>query len=279
MTSKRPLLALTLAAAAAPALACSDVNTPIYFNGPSPLLELTGMEKIPRITNGVQLRFRAPNADEMKTLSDEEAALKAADDPMHRDIKVPWVSQDKVHLEVLFTVTNLDTAPGMFDVTVDGASEYAKYDEDVVAAALGQGNNDAPTYLPLISLHPQLPTSLDPGKTYQGIFREDDFIEGENDLDALDRWPPPDPMNDAAPFPAVLINRKDVDPTGTKGVPAKVITPAFVEVDVTLTASKHMQCEWLVRVRDDDDRLWHVDGDPHFKPAPKLYQPMVAATP
>jgi hypothetical protein len=77
----------------------------------------------------------------------------------------------------------------------------------------------------------------------------------------------------------VLINRKDVDPTGTKGVPAKVITPAFVEVDVTLTASKHMQCEWLVRVRDDDDRLWHVDGDPHFKPAPKLYQPMVAATP
>jgi hypothetical protein len=276
--SRRLALALALAGSAAPSLACSN-NTPIYFPGPMPLLEVTGQEKIPRITNGVQLRFRTPTDDEKKTLSDEAAALKAAD-PMHRDIKVPWISNDKVHLEVIFTVTNLDTDPGMFDVTVDGANEYAKYDENVVAMALQQGNNDPPTYLPLISLHPQLPTVvLQPGSAYQGIFREDDFNEGEADLDALDRWPPADPMNDAPPFPAVLINRKDVDPVGTSGVPAQVITPALVEVDVTLTATKHMRCEWLVRVRDDDDRLWHDNADPHFNPAPKLYQPMIAATP
>jgi len=277
MATYRPLLALAFAAAA-PALACSN-NTPIYFNGPTPLLELTGQEMIPRITNGVQLKFREPTDDEKKALTDQAAALKAADDPMHRDIKVPWVSRDKVHLEVIFTVTNLDTEAGMFDVTVDGASENAKFDEDVVAMALQQGNNDAPTYLPLISLHPQLPASLGPGETYQGIFREDDFAEGEADLDALDRWQPADPMMDAPPFPAVLINRKDVDPVGTEAVPAQVVTPALVEVDVTLTASKHMQCEWLVRVRDDDDRLWHDKADAHFNPKPKLYQPMIAATP
>jgi len=40
-----------------------------------------------------------------------------------------------------------------------------------------------------------------------------------------------------------------------------------------------MQCEWLVRVRDDDDRLWHDKADAHFNPKPKLYQPMIAATP
>ncbi|HVU49255.1 MAG TPA: hypothetical protein VHL80_01135 [Polyangia bacterium] len=272
----RLAFALALAAGAAPSLACSN-NAPIYFPGPTPLLELTGQEMTPRITNGVQLKFRAPTDDEKKALTDREAALKAAD-PMHRDIKVPWISRDKIHLELIFTVTNLDTEAGTFDVTVDGASENAKYDEDVVAMALQQGNNDQPTYLPLLSLHPQLPASLGPGATYQGTFREDDFDEAEADLDALDRWAPADPMA-APPFPAVLLNRQDVDPVGTSGVPAQVVTPALVEVDVTLTASKHMQCEWLVRVRDDDDRLWHDTADPHFNPKPKLFQPMIAATP
>jgi hypothetical protein len=272
------VLGLALAASVAPSLACTDVNTPIYFNGPTPLLEIQGTEMIPRITNGVQLRFRAPTDDERKELSDQADALKAAD-PMHRTIEVPWISSDKIHLEVLFTVTNLEapgTDPGTFDVSVDGANQYVKYDENVVAMALGQGQNDPPTYLPLASLHPQLPMALGPGQTYQGIFREDDFNEAEADLDALDRWPPTD-MTLAPPFPAVLINRKDVDPVGTSGVPANVVTPAFVEVDVTLTATKHMQCEWIVRVRDDDDRLWHATDDPKFNPKPTLYQP--AATP
>jgi hypothetical protein len=84
---------------------------------------------------------------------------------------------------------------------------------------------------------------------------------------------------DAPPFPAVLINRKDVNPVGTSGVPANVVTPAFVEVDVTLTSAVPMQCEWTLRVRDDDDRLWHVTGDPVFNPKPTLFVPMVAATP
>jgi hypothetical protein len=267
--SSRDLLALALAAAAAPTLACSDLNTPIYFNGPTPLLEVQGTETIPRVTNGVQLRFRAPTQSEQAALDAQKKAL---------GFDVPWISRDKIHLEVLFTVTNLDTASGTFDVTVDGANEYAKYDENVVAKFLQQGNNDPPTFLPLISLHPELPQSLDAGQSYQGIFREDDFNEGEADLDALDRWPPKNPT-DAPPFPAVLINRSDVNPVGRSGVPSNVVTPALIEVDVTLTASKHMQCDWILRVRDDDDRLWHVTGDPHFNPKPTLYQPTPAPAP
>ena len=250
------LASLTLALA--PSLACSDLNTPIYFNGPTPLLEIQGTEMIPRITNSVTLKFRGPNKDEQATLDAQKKAL---------GFDVPWVSRDKVHLEVLFTVTNLDTDPGMFDVTVDGASQYFKYDENVIAAALGQGNNDAPTYLPLVSLHPLLPMTLGPGKTYQGTFREDDFDEAEADLDAMSRW--------MAPFVSVLINRSDVNPIGLEMVPPDVVTPAFVEVDVTLTSDKHMQCEWTLRVRDDDDRLWHVEGDPHFNPKPKLFVPVI----
>jgi hypothetical protein len=265
-SGRAPRWLLVAPLALASSLACQDINGPIYFKGPSPLLELQGTEKTPRITDAVTLRFRAPNADETKALDAQGAALKQAD-PMHRDIAVPWVSRDKVHLELLFTVKNLDTDPGTFDVVVDGANQYTKYDENVVAAALGQGNNDAAVYLPLMSLHPDLPMTLEAGGTYQGTLREDDFDEGEGDLDAIGRW--------MAPFASVLINRSDVDPIGLEMVPAQVVTPALMEVDVTFTASKHMTCEWLLRVRDDDDRLWHTTGDPLFSPTPTLFQPML----
>jgi hypothetical protein len=265
-------MAAALAAATAPALACSDINTPIYFDGPGPmnkmpLLETTGMEVNNRITNGLTLRFRSPTMAEQTDLDNQKKAL---------GFDVPWVARDKIHIELLFTVTSLEapgTDPAMFDVTVDGATQYTKYDENVVAAALGAGNNDKPTYLPLMSLHPMLPASLGPGQTYQGILREDDFNEGAADLDAIGRWPPKDPM--AAPaFPAVLINQKAVDPVGTSGVPPNVVTPALAEIDVTLTSAKHMTCEWTVRVRDDDDRLWHNTADGHFGLHPTLFVPM-----
>jgi hypothetical protein len=259
--------AFAAGALAAASLGCSDLNTPIYFNGPTPLLELQGTEMVKRVTNAATLRFRAPNKDEQADLDAQKKAL---------GFDVPWVSRDKVHLELLFTVTNLDTKTGTFDVLVDGASQYTKYDENIVAMALAQGNNDEPVYLPLIDLHPTLPAMLGPGEVYQGVIREDDFAEGEADLDAMGRWPAMG-MDEAQPFPAVLLNRSEVDPTGTSGVPANVVTPALVEVDVTLTATTHMKCEWTLRVRDDDDRLWHVDGDPHFRPMPTLFQPAADA--
>ena len=262
------LVMLAFAGATA-SLACSDLNAPLYFNGPTPLLELQGTEKIPRITNGVSLRFRAPTSDEQKALDQEATALKAAD-PMHRTIEVPWVARDKVHLELLFTVKNLDTMPGTFDVTVDGANQYTKYDENVVAAALGQGNDNAPVYLPLLSLHPLLPTTLAPGGVYEGVLREDDFDKAELYLDAMGRW--------KAPFATVLLDGSSATPQGLETVPADVVLPALVEVDVTLTADKHMTCAWVLRVRDDDDRLWHVTGDPLFQPKPTLFEPMLPPT-
>jgi hypothetical protein len=83
-----------------------------------------------------------------------------------------------------------------------------------------------------------------------------------------------------APFAQVLENRSEIEatqphPNGLEMVPPDVVTPALVEIDVTLTADKHMSCEWTLRVRDDDDRLWHVASDPHFHPNPTLFQPML----
>jgi hypothetical protein len=245
--------AVMLALASAPALSCTGINTPIYFNAPAPL-ELQGTEDPARVTNGLTLRFRAPNQKERMELNAQSDAL---------GFEVPWVARDKVHLEVLFTVQNLDDKAGTFDVLVDGATEFTKYDQNAVAMGLG---GDEPQYFPLMNLHPApLPKVLQPGETYQGVVREDDFAEGAGDLDAMGRW--------MAPFAAVLINRSEVNPIGMEMVPPNVVTPALMEIDVTFTATSHMTCTWTARVRDDEDRLWHVEGDPRFEPSPALFVP------
>ena len=100
---------------------------------------------------------------------------------------------------------------------------------------------------------------LEPGATYSGIVREDDFAEGELDLDALGRWNDADAASPT--FAGVLINRSDVNPIGMNLVPPNLVVPAMVEVDVRLRSTVAMRCEYYVRVRDDDDRLWHNDAD------------------
>jgi hypothetical protein len=276
MTKTTGKLSLSLLAAAAASLGCQELNAPLYFDSPMPLLEVNadlggGMKAADRLTNGSALRFRRPTADEQKALDARSAAMNPAD----LDKRVPWVARDKVHLELLFTVKNLDTTKGVFDVLVDGSTEFTKYDENAVAAALGAGKgnaNDPPVYVPLMSLHPDLPTFLGPGETYQGILREDDFVEAETDLDAMGRFAPGN-------FASLLFNRSEVKPEDLAMVPADVVTPALMEVDVTLSADKHMTCEWTLRVRDDDDRLLHVDGDRLFKANPALFVPALPMKP
>ena len=172
---------------------------------------------------------------------------------------IPWISRDKVHVEVSYKVTNGAGQVGRrgrfdcktrspeqrpFTVIVDGASEYTKYDTEIVSAALMQAPNDPKVFLPLIATVPQ---TLDPGKSFSGIVREDDFAEGEIDMDALGRWNDPDTASPT--FAGVLINRSEVPPyigmgmvpdyTKTGGTithdhPGKLVVPAMYEVDVRL---------------------------------------------
>jgi hypothetical protein len=73
----------------------------------------------------------------------------------------------------------------------------------------------------------------------------------------------------------VLINRSDVNPIGLEMVPKNAIVPALFEFDVTFSADKHMSCSFLVRVRDDDGRLYQKGSDALFMPNPTTYAPMV----
>ncbi len=149
-----------------------------------------------------------------------------------------------------------------FSLGIDGANEYTKYDENIVAMTLGEGNNDPPQYIPLIPVTPQ---TLAQGQTISGTVREDDFNEAELDLDAMGRW--------MAPFNAVLINNSQVNPIGLDMVPPNVVIPALIEVDVNFTANRNMTCTYDIRVRDDDGQLLHDTTNTLFSPTPTLFVP------
>lgn len=251
--------ALALPLLAPLAVGCGGMNTPIYFASPEmPALVVDGvatMDGPPRIENGLTLRFRDPTKPERKALDDQKASLGGTFD-------VPWIQRDHVHIEMTYLVTNTDSKAGMWNIGVDGANEYTKYDENIVAMTLGMGNNDPPQYIPLIQVTPQV---LGPGQSVTGTVREDDFNEAELDLDAIGRW--------MAPFNAVLINDSQVNPIGLSMVPANVVIPALVEIDVSFSADAAMTCQYDIRVRDDDNQLLHDTTNTLFSPAPTLFVP------
>jgi hypothetical protein len=266
---------LGIAFAATGMLACSGLNAPLYFKGEA--FEAQGNDD-PLPTSGLTLRFRQPTMQ-------EQMQLDAERDARGYDMDIPWVSRDKVHVEVSYKVTNLSDQTSSFTLMVDGADQYTKYDTQVVSAALQQGADDPPVFLPLIALVPQ---TLAPGASYSGVVREDDFAEGELDLDALGRWNNADTADPT--FAGVLINRSDVDaiglamvPGGTSLIPntsrhrlnspGLLVVPAMIEVDLRLKTDVHMSVEYFVRVRDDEDRLWHDDADRMLDFTPTLFQP------
>src|SRR5262249_54718966 len=97
--------------------------------------------------------------------------------------------------------------------------------------------------------------------------REDDFLEGAADLDAMARW--------GATPQAVLYNRSEVNPVGLEMVPRNVITPALQRIAVTFSATTHMTCTYLVRVRDHSDRIHERAGANDSAPPPADYMPPV----
>jgi hypothetical protein len=257
-------LGTALAALAPLALGCSDMNTPIYFPSVTPDLAVTGMADAmgnePRAENGMSLQFRNPTAAEQMALDMQTAQL---------GFMVPWIQRDHVHIEMTYLVTNTDSKAGTWSIGIDGANEFTKYDENIVAMALGMGNNDPPQYIPLIPVTPQI---LAAGQSVSGTVREDDFDEAELDLYGIGEW--------MSPFNAVLINNSQVNPIGIAdyvppkaGFPNPPVIPALIEVDVNFTADAAMKCVYDIRVRDDNNQLLHDSADTLFSPTPTLFVP------
>jgi hypothetical protein len=241
---------------------CESLNAPLYFVGPT--FE-SGDDPAVRPGSGLTLRFRRPDETEAE-------ALDAASGT--RGYEVPWIARDKVHVQLTYSVTNLDGEAGFFNLMVDGANEFTKYDSQVVSDAIAE---DDPIYLPLVQTG-TIP--IGPGETFNGILREDDFAEGELDLDALGRWLDTDPASPT--FAGVLLNRSDVNPIGLRTVDEggqlpedfrRLAVPALIEINVSVVSDRRVRCEYAVRVRDEDDRLLHRSTDRLFQTSPTLFQP------
>ena len=248
--------------------ACQQLNTPIYFQPDMSPLTVTGTNDTgngpSRSETGLSVPFHAPSANDQKQLDQQASALGFA---------VPWIQRDHVHIELIYQVTDNEPPPdpsggpspydgvASFTLGIDGANEFTKYDENVVAQVI-QEPNEPPNYIPLIAVTPQ---TIGPGQTISGTVREDDFAEAELDLYAIGSW--------MAPYNAVLINNSQVDPVGLEMVPANAIVPALVEVDVNFTANRPMTLTYEVRVRDDNNQLLHLSTDTPFSPAPAMFQP------
>jgi predicted small lipoprotein YifL len=277
---------MTLATASVLAGACGT-NAPTYFPGSSTLeVDGSGTEVIQTL----QLPFRPP------TTSEEQARQKLSGELGY---EVPWLREDRVHVEIRFTITGLPDADrdndkdptndkGSFSLNVDGASEFVRYDAAAVAAAFEAADLDVPAIHGLYQVLPPVDgRRLGAGDVYQNTVREDDLREMALDLDAMGRWMAPN-------FPAVLLYRSEKDPNdlhaeyqllppdpANSGAPTsttKVIRPALWELTLRFNANHAMRCEFLVRVRDDEGRLWE-DGQNLFMPAPTTYAPALETAP
>lgn len=205
----------------------------------------------------IALRLRTSTAAEDR---DRQALQQKLGYP----VPLPQVREDRFHVEVRYTVTNLAAAAGTFTLHVDGANEFTRYDEGAVAAAFTAAKEDA-QFFGLIEPTPQM---LGPGEVYQGIVREDDLHEAALDLDAMGRF--------MAPFQAVILNRSEVNPIGLGMLPAGFVRPALWEITLQVAATARMSCQFLVRVRDDDNRLWS-SGANEFVPQPATFTPTIPA--
>jgi len=244
-------------------LGAGCMNDPAYFPGPASL-EVDGQGTEAKQT--LQLVFRTPAASEETARENLSAQL---------GYEVPWLREDRVHLELLYTVTNLGDTEASFLLNVDGASEFVRFDEDAVAAAFVAANMKAPSPRGLFQVRPPA-QALAPGQILQGTILEDDFREMELDLDAMGRWMAPN-------FPAVLLYRSDANGAQTvttnaleyATTPPNLIRPALWEITPRFNSTQPMRCDFLVRVRDDDGRLWE-NGDAQFMPTPTTYTPAIA---
>jgi hypothetical protein len=268
-----------------------NLNDPTYFDcgsatcAPATTAPLEALGDGTEVTQTLQLEFRTPTAGEQQDLQTLSAQV---------GYTVPWLREDQIHLELLYTITNLtplkdangvDNPAAAFSLNIDGASEFYRYDETAVAAAFTAANMDPVVH----GLFQAIPQILSPGEVYQGIVREDDFHEMSWDLDAMGRWgipflsvlltpsetllAPPSP-SDTADIAALKALVQPNPANGVVGVPTNLIRPALWEITPRFNSDQHMTCQFLVRVRDDDQRLWK-DGDDALMPAPMTFMPVI----
>ena len=142
-----------------------------------------GDDDPPPITNGVTLRFRKPDRRRSRSSSTPQTRRRSG-----YDVDVPWISRDKVHLEVLVQGDE-PRRPRTGDVRRRSSTAPASTRSTTRRSSrrrCSRAPND-PTTLPAAD-RGRCRRRWPRARRFSGIVREDDFAEGELDLDALGRW-------------------------------------------------------------------------------------------
>jgi hypothetical protein len=232
-----------LLCAAQLASACAGCNDPIYLTEYRSLATSDatdgGTGTIAGDTDTFMIPIRRPNIDERNALAAEQMQKSLM-------MPVPWVGVRDLPVEIQYTLKNLDAQPGKVFFMLTGGNEFGAYNQ---AAYVNPLDPNAVTPPPLAGASP---VDLAAGATYSGTFREDDIAEAAIDLEAIVRYPGAADMS--IPF-KVLNNRSNVSNVGLEMIPPNDVTPQQIGFIFTLNADVHVQADYVIRVRNLNNRL------------------------
>lgn len=215
--------------------ACAE--DPVYL-APTPAAVEVGSPDGPTTgTASITIPIRNPTEED----NDERAAI-ATELGVGWD-QVPSVRRDEIALEVEWTLKNLTDGEATAVISVVGANEWFAYDPE--AFILDPEEDEAPP--PLMG---GIPIVVPPLGSVNGVFREDELSEAAQDLDALTRW-------GFTPERAILDEWDSGDIVDDAGVmlASHRMIPALLRLDVSVASNSHMVMEYVVRVRDETERL------------------------
>lgn len=202
----------------------------------------------------------------MLPIKPENSIDKAGDAALARKlgVMVPYVRVGDLDIEVEYTIKNLDSTPGQARVDLNGANEWFVYDPSMINLA-PPGNDEAPPTPPLAG---NIPIDVPANATVEGVFREDQLLEAEIDIDQVTR-------GNINPFAATLtVNKNDKSfqpltpsmvtnpmcqmdppPAGCVQQPMGPAVPreafaGIVRIDLVFHPDHHMVLDYTVRVRD-----------------------------
>ncbi|MEM9491729.1 MAG: hypothetical protein AAGC55_21460 [Myxococcota bacterium] len=184
-------------------------------------------------------------------LENETEAMERAELEVEAGMPVPRVSLADVSISVEWIVRNLSGDEGTARVAINGGNETFQYVPDDFV--IDPDEDETPP-----SLVGGVPFTVAAGASVSGVLREDQLREGGVDLELISR-------GGVNPFAAILENHNDLAPLVVDGGPLPLpaslqsdpepLLGHIVQLEVTLSANRHMAMEYVVRVRDHNDRL------------------------
>lgn len=249
-------------------LACDGAKDPVYLRPTPPAIESDPDTMIAGQVATVQLSVRPE--DENEAIERMALAMDLGLTPE----QVPQVRRDDYDVEIEWTIKNLSDRPGTAIVSVVGANEYFLYDPSLFV--IDPDEDEPPP--PLLG---GVPITVAPSAVVSGHFTEEQVAEAAQDWDAisragvvaqralLERWDGPDLTMEALVAASAMGGE-------LMAIPSAAI-PAIIQYDISFESDTHMVLEYVLRVREHDDRLIpYPDADTALVPASTTaFQPVL----